>query len=102
MPDFVEYTLSDGTQVLFESAETDLVALHRGGSTRDGGALASQLTAAAKAAGEVAAQMRANMEPDELSVELGIKIAGELNAWFFAKNKAEATITVTAIWKNGG
>ena len=104
MADFVRYTLADGTEVLFESAEADLVSLHRGGapSTRDGGPLADRLTGIARTAGLVAAQVRDELGPDELSVELGVKVAGELNLWFFAKNQAEATITVTATWKRDG
>ena len=30
MAEFVRFTLDDGSQVLFESAESDLVALHGG------------------------------------------------------------------------
>jgi hypothetical protein len=43
--------------------------------------------------------MRAALTPDELSVELGVSVAGELNAWFFVRSQAEATIKVTATWR---
>jgi hypothetical protein len=101
--DFVKYTLEDGEEVLFESAETDLVTLHRGGKPEvaDGGRLEARLGAIAKTAQQVAGAMREKLEPDELAVELGVKIAGELNLWFFAKNQAEATISVTLTWKKG-
>jgi hypothetical protein len=38
MAEFVRFTLDDGSEVLFESAESDLVALHGGApEVRDGG-----------------------------------------------------------------
>jgi hypothetical protein len=102
MADLVSYTMEDGTNVLFETAEADLVSLHRGTAhltEKDGGPLAERLAGIAKAAQRIAATMKNALEPDELSVELGIKVAGELNAWFFAKNQAEATIKVTGTWR---
>src|SRR5690348_6958501 len=57
--DLVEYTLDDGSTVLFESAEANLVALHGGDpDVKDGGRLAERLSAIAKTAGQVAAAMR--------------------------------------------
>jgi hypothetical protein len=53
----------------------------------------------AKTAGQVAAAMREHIGPDELELELGVKVAGEVNAWFFAKHQAEATIKITLTWK---
>jgi hypothetical protein len=44
MAEFVRFTLDDGSEVLFESAESDLVALHGGPpDVRDGGKLTAQL-----------------------------------------------------------
>ena len=44
MAEFVRFTLDDGSQVLFESAESDLVALHGGApEVRDGGKLTARL-----------------------------------------------------------
>jgi hypothetical protein len=41
---FVRFTLDDGSEVLFESAESDLVALHSGPpDVRDGGKLTARL-----------------------------------------------------------
>ena len=99
--DLVEYQLADGTSVLFEAAESDLVGLRGAHSFRkeNGGALSDRLSGIAKTAAQVAGSMREALGPDELSVELGVKVAGELNAWFFARNQAEATIKVTATWK---
>jgi Trypsin-co-occurring domain 1 len=104
MADLVYYTMDDGTKVLFETAEADLVSLHAGTghmTEKDGGPLAERLSGIAKATQRIAAAMKNALEPDELSVELGIKVAGELNVWFFAKNQAEATIKVTGTWKKG-
>ena len=55
MAEFVRFTLDDGSQVLFESAESDLVALHGGApEVRDGGKLTARLQGVAEAAEEVA------------------------------------------------
>jgi hypothetical protein len=102
MAEFVRYTLDDGTEVIFEAAEsTGLVDLHRGGaSTEDGGVLATRLDGIAKTAQQIAESMLDQVRPDELELELGVKVSGELNAWFFAKTKTEATVNVRLTWKN--
>jgi|SRR5438034_8289240 hypothetical protein len=101
MADLVEYKLADGTSVLFQTAEADLVGLRGAHSFRkeDGGALSDRLAGVAKTASQVAESMRVALTPDELSVELGVSVAGELNAWFFVRSQAEATIKVTATWR---
>jgi len=100
MADLVEYELDDGSMVLFESAEASLVSLHGGDpDIKEGGRLADRLSSIAKTAGQVAAAMRESVGPDELALELGVKVAGEVNAWFFAKQQAESTINVTLTWK---
>jgi Trypsin-co-occurring domain 1 len=98
MAEFVRFTLDDGSQVLFESAESDLVALH-GGPTdvSDGGKLTARLQAVAEAAEEVAGSLRARLVPDEVSLEFGLKVSGGVN-WFFAKAQGEGTIKVTLTW----
>jgi hypothetical protein len=99
MAEFVRFTLDDGSQVLFESAESDLVALHRGGTpeVRDGGKLTARLQGVAEAAEEVADSLRARLVPDEVSLEFGLKVSGGVN-WFFAKAQGEGTIKVTLKW----
>jgi hypothetical protein len=98
--DLVEYTLDDGSTVLFESAEANLVSLHGGDpEVKEGGPLADRLSSIAKTAGQVAAAMREKVGPDELELELGVKVAGEVNAWFFARQQAEAAIKITLTWK---
>jgi Trypsin-co-occurring domain 1 len=101
MADLVEYELDDGSTVLFESADSNLVSLYGGDpDVKEGGRLTDRLSSIAKTAGQVAAAMRERVGPDELALELGVKVAGEVNAWFFAKQQAEATIKVTLTWKN--
>jgi hypothetical protein len=96
--EFVRFTLDDGSEVLFESAESDLVALHGGApEVRDGGKLTARLQGVAEAAEEVAGSLRARLVPDEVSLEFGLKVSGGVN-WFFAKAQGEGTIKVTVKW----
>ena len=95
MAEFVRFTLDDGSEVLFQSAESDLVALHGGPpEVRDGGKLTARLQGVAEAAEEVAGSLRARLVPDEVSLEFGLKVSGGVN-WFFAKAQGEGTIKVT-------
>jgi Trypsin-co-occurring domain 1 len=96
--EFVRFTLDDGSEVLFESAESDLVALHGGApEVRDGGKLTARLQGVAEAAEEVAESLRARLVPDEVSLEFGLQVSGGVN-WFFAKAQGEGTIKVTLKW----
>ena len=63
--EFVRFTLDDGSKVLFESAESDLVALHGGGAPEvsDGGKLTARLQGVAEAAEEVAGSLRSRLVP---------------------------------------
>jgi hypothetical protein len=102
MAEFVRYTLDDGSQVVFETAESDLVALHGGQpDVVDRGKLQARLGAVAGAAEEVAGSLRSRLQPEEISLEFGLKVSGEVNWWFFAKNQAEGTIKVTLKWNTG-
>jgi hypothetical protein len=98
--EFVRYQLEDGSEVYFEAAESDLVSL-RGGEAEvtDAGPLADRLQHVAKAAEQVTQSLRSRLTPDEIKLEFGIKVSGEVNWWFFAKNKAEGTISVSLVWK---
>ena len=99
MAEFVRFTLDDGSEVLFESAESDLVALHGGGppEVRDGGKLTARLQGVAEAAEEVAGSLRARLVPDEVSLEFGLQVSGGVN-WFFAKAQGQGSIKVTLKW----
>ena len=93
MVEFVRFTLDDGSEVLFESAESDLVA-PRGGQpeVRDGGKLTARLQGVAEAAEEVAGSLRSRLVPDEVSLEFGLKVSSGVN-WFFAGAQGEGTIS---------
>ena len=99
MAEFVRFTLDDGSEVLFESAESDLVALHGGGApeVHDGGKLTARLQGVAEAAEEVAGSLRSRLVPDEVSLEFGLQVSGGMN-WFFAKAQTQGTIKVTVKW----
>jgi hypothetical protein len=99
MADFVRYRLDDGSEVMFETAESDLVALHGGPpNVRDGGKLTERLRGVAEAAEQVAGSLRSRLAPDEVTLEFGLKLSGEVNWWFFAKSSGEGTIKVTVKW----
>jgi hypothetical protein len=99
MADFVRFTLDGGSDVIFESAESDLVA-PRGGppDVVPGGRLTERLQGVAEAAEQVAGPLRSRLAPDEVSLEFGLKVSGEVNWWFFAKSAGEGTIKVTLKW----
>jgi hypothetical protein len=98
MVEFVRFTLDDGSEVLFESAESDLVAPRGGPSeVRDGGVLTARLRGVAEAAEEVAGSLRSRLAPDEVSLEFGLAVSSGVN-WFFAKAQGEGSIKVTLKW----
>jgi hypothetical protein len=57
-----------------------------------------RLRGVAEAAEQVARELRARLVPDEVSMEFGLKVSGEMNWWFFAKSQGEGTIKVTLKW----
>jgi Trypsin-co-occurring domain 1 len=102
MAEFAKFVLEDGSEVFFETAESDLVALHSGEpEVREGGRLGNRLSAIAEAAEEISRTLRSRLVPDEVTLEFGVKVGGEVNWWFFAKSQGEATIKVTARWSGG-
>ena len=101
--EFVKYILDDGTEVFFESAESNLVSLHGGDpDVTQGGKLTGRLQAVAAAAEEVSSSLRSRLQPDEVTLEFGVKVSGEVSWWFFAKSQAEATINVRVKWSPDG
>lgn len=98
--DFVKYQLDDGSEVFFESAEASLVSL-RGGQADvvDAGRLGDRLSNIAAAADQVSRGLRERLAPDEIELEFGVKISGEVDWWFFAKTSGEASINVTLTWR---
>jgi hypothetical protein len=100
MADFVRYELEDGSEVFFESSEGSLVSL-RGGEPdiEDAGKLGDRLGQIAGAAEEVSRGLRQRLGPDEIELSFGVRVSGEVNWWFFAKTKGEASIDVKLSWK---
>ena len=99
MADFVKYQLDDGSEVFFESAEASLVTL-RGGPVDvvNAGQLGDRLSGIAAAADQVSKGLRERLAPEEIELEFGVKISGEVGWWFFAKASGEASINVTLRW----
>jgi len=99
MAEFVRFTLDDGSDVTFESAESDLVALQGGQpDVRQGGRLTERLQQIAKAAEQIAGPLRSSLTPDLVSLEFGLSVSGQVNWWFFAKAQSEGAIKVTLTW----
>jgi len=100
MADFVRYELEDGSEVFFESAEGSLVSL-RGGSAdvADGGRLGDRLRHIAAAADEVSRGLRERLAPEEIELDFGVKVSGEVSWWFFAKANSEASMNVKLTWR---
>ena len=99
VPDFVSLTLDDGSQVLFQSAESDLVSMHSGAAdVVSADAATGRLEEIAKASQQMCASLRSQMAPDEVQLQIGVSMSAELG-WFFAKTTAEGTLTVTLTWK---
>jgi hypothetical protein len=59
-----------------------------------------RIGAIASAAGEVCKDFRDKLKPDELEMEIGVGLSGEVG-WFFAKSGLDASIKVTLTWKAG-
>lgn len=102
MSDFIEIVLDDGTPVLFQTAESDLVRNHSGGvKIEKTTSAASRLQAIAMATEKISKSLRAKLAPDEFTMEIGVGLSGEVG-WFFAKSDAEASIKATITWKTRG
>ena len=43
--------------------------------------------------------MRERLEPEEIELEFGVKVSGEVGWWFIAKASGEASINVTLTWR---
>lgn len=98
--DLVRYQLDADTAVYFEASEGSLVSLRGGVEPHvvEGGALGDRLQDVARAAEQVAESLRSRLQPDEVQLEFGVKIAGEVNWWFFSKTKGEGNLAVTLTW----
>jgi len=97
--DFVTVVLDDGTEVVFQSAESDLVT-PRGGPpvVERYEAAIDALGAMAHVTDRMARSFAAKTKPDELELEIGVGLSGEVG-WFFARSEVEATLKLTLTWK---
>jgi len=95
MAEFVRFTLEDGSDVLFESAESDLVALH-GGPPEVPMATAARLQEVAEAAKDVAGSLRCRLVPTEVP---GVRAEGvRRRELLLLEGAGEGTIKVTLKW----
>jgi len=96
----VRYSLEDGSEILFETTEHSLVS-QRGGKpqTVDGGDLEQRVAPIALAAEALSRGLREKLGPDEIELNLGVKVSGKMGWWFIASAAGEAAITVTLRWK---
>lgn len=100
MSDFIEVTTDDGIQVLFQTAESDLVRNHSGmPDVAKAKAAMDRIRSIALATSSVCKSFRDEIAPDELTMEIGIGLSGEVG-WFFAKSEMEASMQVTLTWKS--
>jgi hypothetical protein len=100
MADFVKYELDDNSEVFFESAEGSLASLRSGDAdVVDAGKLGDRLSNIAAAAEQVSKGLRERLEPEEIELEFGVKVSGEVGWWFIAKASGEASINVTLTWR---
>lgn len=99
MAEFLRVTLDDGTTVLFQNPEEDLVS-RRGGPPEiekvDPGL--AGLESLAHAAAALCGSLRKRLSPDEVCVELGAGLSGEVG-WFFAKSSLDASVKISLTWK---
>jgi hypothetical protein len=94
-------TLDDGSQVLFQTVESNLVKDY--GSTpviEKATAAMGRIKTIAIATESMCTSFREKLAPDELKMEIGIGLSGEVG-WFFAKSEMEASMKVTITWKSG-
>jgi hypothetical protein len=109
VPDFVKVPVGDGpvgageglvsAVVLFEAAESDLVALHGGRPDVKelAGDAAGRLVAIADAAEQVYRSVADRLRPDRVELELSVGLSGEVG-WFVAKSSASGGLKLKLSW----
>lgn len=98
MADFVSLTLDDGSQVLLESARTELVAPRSAQpDIVSADEAVRRLEAIATATHQLCASLRSRLDPDEVHVEISGGLSGEAG-WFFARSTAEGSLKVALTW----
>jgi hypothetical protein len=102
MARFVRMLLDDGSTVLFEEtgpAIPDLASPPAGARAQGMPIPVAQLEPLAKAAAAMCATVRQQVSSDEISLELGAALSGEVG-WFIAKSSLQATVKLTLTWRN--
>lgn len=96
MARFVTLQLSDNTKAVFESADNGgLEDLGGPASSRE--IAVAELEGVATAAGLVCRSLRRRMEPDEITLEIGLGFSTEVG-WFFAKSSLDGSLKVKVKW----
>ncbi|MCL2317346.1 MAG: hypothetical protein FWC46_09735 [Actinomycetia bacterium] len=99
MARFLSVALDDGTTVLFETAESGLAEKRSvTADARDVEPWPGRLESIADQAGALCSALRKRLAPDEVSLELGATLSGEVG-WFIAKSSLEAAVKITVTWK---
>jgi len=100
MAKYLSLTLDDGTTVLFQSPDEDFTE-SRGGpdDIEEIDPRLGRLDGLAKGAAALCSSLRKRLSPDEISLELGGVLSGEVG-WVFAKSSAEASVKITLKWKS--
>ena len=86
--------------VLFETAESDLVALHGGapGVEELAASAAGRLEAIADAAEQVYRSVKDRLGPDKVELEMSVGLSGEVG-WFVAKSSTSGGLKLTLTWE---
>jgi len=97
---FVKYELDDGSVILFETEESDLVSSYSGGDdTSSQGKLDERFRGIAKTAQQLLRSTRVVLtDVDEVTLTFGVKVSTDVG-FVFAKAKFEGAIDVTLTWK---
>jgi hypothetical protein len=85
--------------VLFETAESDLVALHGGAPDvkEMAASAAGRLEAIADAAEQVYRSVKDRLGPDKVEMEISVGLSGEVG-WFVAKSTATGGLKLILTW----
>jgi hypothetical protein len=91
--------MDDGSTVLFENADDGFIQ-QRGGRDRTESVdpKLTHLDNLASSTALLCESLRQRLAPDEISLELGVKLSGEAG-WFIAKSSLEGSVKITVTWK---
>lgn len=90
--------LDDGTEVYVETGQTGLVSPRGKTSIEQLPQSAATLESAAAGAGAIARNIRQQLHPDKLELEISLGLTGEVG-WFFAKSNVEGVVKLKLSWE---